>query len=550
MAVTAPTVHAHPEESPDHGINETTFHTLWSGDRDTVRNTSGPWPAMKTLAETTDIPVNRPPPAVDRWNRGDLDDFPATDADRSFYPPGVTREDSQYIADAYAAIFALSPSTRARLTPRSQPLYVPPNGSLLGTVDYRVDLPDDERSSDRETDWELEIHRIVETRLEIDGDVAQRAEGTHTPTFEFSTLDAYPGDVHALALVAEIRITAEKRVRTKRQECETTGNVTTCWTVWDERRSYHTDSITVRDTVTVTEYDLSVGGFVGRYPDGALGLVVYKNRPWLGYSVPAGAVHGVWRFYTARDPSWDRLIERTASGATDHHSPLHPLQVTAYPIETGPTTTPARTITMLETYGIETIPPTLSEEISLDVLSDRYIASYGIATRVDTSTEHPSTVTVYGLVRGVELQTNTAALTEIHINRSELTLTVLNTTAETVTVEVTLRDRTTGEPINTNRRAGSIVINGERINTATDGTVRTTLPRPAGGIAARYEPGQWWYHRPGYVGDAEVVYVQGTVIQIVSTLYQIGIPVSLFLLGTFLIDRITGWDLWPPWRRL
>jgi hypothetical protein len=39
-------------------------------------------------------------------------------------------------------------------------------------------------------------------------------------------------------------------------------------------------------------------------------------------------------------------------------------------------------------------------------------------------------------------------------------------------------------------------------------------------------------------------------MRFLETFYQFAVPVALFLLGAFLLDRITGWPLWPPWRDL
>lgn len=261
-------------------------------------------------------------------------------------------------------------------------------------------------------------------------------------------------------------------------------------------------------------------------------------------------MNGVWRFYSARDPQWDTLVTSTESGSTERHSPLHPLQVNAYPIETGPTASPHGTVQILQTYGDRTVPPELPSTVYLDVLTEPYIASYGIATRTETTDHDLSGVTARGLVRGESVEANESHFADIPIHRTDLTLTVLNATEKSVTVRVRLTNTDTGAPIDTSDRRGSIVLQGERVNTGSDGTVTRALPRPAGGVSARYRPQPWWYEEPGYVPSSDVVYVRGTVLQTVSTLFRIGVPVSLFLVGVFIIDRFTGWKIWPPWRGL
>lgn len=524
-------VAAHPPNTTDHGVNETTFQTLWSGDRDpnesieAAENRS----ALEELANGTDVPLNRPPAAVERWNRGDHREFPATDIDRSIHPSNASLEDGLLIKDAYVEFFAIQPSTRARISPEDQLLYVPVNGTVLGVVDYRVDLTPEVDVDGPPIDRSLVSARIVETHLLVDGEVESTATGNHTPSLAFSALDAYAGDRHTLTLVAEIEVTIA-------------GGATA--------ESLAVERLTVTDSIEVVEYDLGLSGVVGAYPDGDLGLVVYKDRPWLGYSLPGGDVHGVWRFYSARDAQWDTLVTSTESGATERHSSLHPLQVNAYPIEPGPTASPRGTVRILDVDGNRTTPPTLPSVVHLDVLAEPYTASYGIATRTETTDHDLSTVTAWGLVRGESAVAKESHFADIPIHRTNLTLAVLNVTKESVTVRVRLTNAETGAPIDTSERQGSIVLEGERVNTGANGTVTQTVPRGAGSLSARYRPQPWWYEEPGYVPASDVVHVRGTVLRTVSTLFRIGVPVSLFLAGVFLIDRFTGWNLWPPWRGL
>lgn len=550
---------AHPPNSTDHGVNNTTFYRLWAGDHDAFVNDSAyatrtgrSRSATQALANGTDIPLNSPPKAVERWNRGDLQDFPDTNQSVSIHPPNATLTDGVFIKDAYVEIFAVQPSTRARLSGNDHPLYVAPNGSVLGAVDYRVERPSDDAPRGRRAANRTQDHRITEVRVLVDGHVETTSNGSHRPAINYSQLDNYPDETHNLTLEADITVGAGPQGRSAERHCQRAGNNTTCETADNStgNGTVGVETVTVRDSITVVEYDLTVSGFTARYPNGDLGLVVYKNKPWLGYSLPKGDVRGVWRFYSARDENWDRLVRSTESGNTTTHSPLHPLQVNAYPIETGPTASPRGVVTILATFGVETPPPTLPPDVRLDVLTEPYTASYGIATRAETTDHALSNIRAWGLVRGVEVRAQEDRFARVPFNRSNLTLTILNKTEDTVTVRVQLRDANTGESINTGGRDGYIVLAGERVNTSRNGTVTKTLPRPPGGLSAQYEPGHWWRNSPGYTGDSETVLVQGAVLQVVSTLYRMGVPVSLFLLGVFIIDRFTGWRVWPPWRGL
>ena len=538
-------VAADPPNSTDHGVLEETFHKLWSGDQDGATDSANlsNGSAVEQLGEGTDVPFNSPPQAVEQWNRGDHQEFPETNSSVSIHPPDADLTNEQFIKEAYAEVFAVQPSTRARLSSSRQPLYVAPNGTLRGTVDYRVAVPSNDTSGDRHVYWSLESHQIDETKLLVDGDEETTAGGSHTPVLSYS-LDGYASEKHQLTLQANISVQLRKEV----EVCTAHDDEGDC-TSWESSVSYPIESATVTDTIEATEYNLAVSGYIAEYPNGDLGLVVYKNQPWLGYQLPNGDVRGVWRFYSARDTDWDTLVYSSDDGQRTTHSPLHPLQMNAYPIETGPTPSPRRNVTILDVYGTSTSPPTLPSGVHLDVLTDPYTASYGIATRTATD-EQLETVRAWGLVRGVEAERPADEFARIQISESNLTLKVVNQTEATVTVRVSLQNASTGAPINTDDRNGYVVVNGQRLNTTGNGTVTTTIERSPGGVTARYEPGYWWLNLPGYTGDSDTVLLQGTVLQILSTLFRIGVPISLFLFAVFLIDRITGWRIWPPWRSL
>lgn len=549
---------AHPGD-PDHGVNGSTFYPLWSGDADEYVNeeaykrmTGETRSATQQLANGTDIPLDAPPNAVERWNRGDLHDFPDTDRNVSIHPPNATLQDRVFIKDAYAEVFAVQPSTGAWLSASEHPLYVASNGSILGTVDYRVEHPANDTAGNHRVHWRVLNYTITETRLRVDGQVETVANGSHTPSLAYTDLDEYRGQNHTVTLEADISVALEKRVRTKDRACQEDGNSseanTTCQSGWRETVQRRTVAVTVEDSVAVVEYDLTVSGYKARYPNGDLGLVIFKNQPWLGYTLPDGGVRGVWRFYSARDTDWDTLVWSTDSGDREKHSPLHPLQVNAYPIETGPTPTPRGRVTNLEVFGSQTKPPTLPADVHLDVVTQPYTASFGLATRTRTAEQKLSPQTAWGLVRGVTATIDPESLATQSINRSDLTVTVVNRTDQNVTVRVALKDATTGAPISTAERSGYVMLAGERVNT-TNGTVVRTLSR-RGSVSARYKPGAWWRNSPGYTASEDAVLIRGTVLAALDTVYRLSIPISLFLIATFFVDRVTGWRLWPPWRRL
>ncbi|WP_135820859.1 hypothetical protein [Halostella litorea] len=556
-----------PPNETDHGLNDSTFRTLWSGDEDDpdpeeLANRSDA--ELAELAALTDIPFNAPPRAVEQWNSGDHREFPETNRTVSVHPPNTTLSDGRFVKDAYVAVFAVQPSTRAKLSRTDQPHYVAPNGSVLATADYRVAVPRDTASTERQSEWSLTFHRIAETRLLVDGAVETTAGATHTPTLTYANLDAYSGTDHTLSVETDVEVRLRHRVSVcvagNDTATETNGSIENASAdpkegcdEWDTTVTYQTETHTVETAVDVTVYALRVSGFTGRYPNGDLGLVAYKNQPWAGYSLPGGQVQGVWRFYSARDPRWDALVYRNDDDTKTVRSPLHPLHVVAYPSETGPSSSARRNVTLLETYGEEIAPPELPEDVALDVVTDPYTGSYGIATR--TKIDDPdrrnlidSSVTAAGLVRGVSTNVTADTFAEIPIAESNLTVTLTNVTEETVTARVTLRDAETGEPIDTTRRYGAVVLAGQTVQTNESGIAVLTIPSPGGGVTARYEPGRWWQNPPSYVADSDTAYVRGTVIDVLETLYGMAIPVLTVLVAVYILDRVTGWGIWPPWR--
>jgi hypothetical protein len=106
-------------------------------------------------------------------------------------------------------------------------------------------------------------------------------------------------------------------------------------------------------------------------------------------------------------------------------------------------------------------------------------------------------------------------------------------------------------PIDTSRRVEPVSLGSRVVTTDSDGVATATIPRPAGGVTARYEPREWWIQgEQAYLPDSETVYVRGSALDGLSVLYTGGVPIALFLLGVFIIDRITHWGVWPPWRGL
>ncbi|WP_256393035.1 hypothetical protein [Natronoarchaeum rubrum] len=537
-----PLASAHPPVDPGHGINETTFPLLWSGDVDNATGTptSGgtSTSAYGELATYTDIPFADPPEAIDRWNRGEHAAFPETSRETSIHPEHANLENGVFVKDAYVEVFAVSPSTRARLSPDEMPLYVAPEGQVLGTTDYRVETPATRLDNETRTTWSVSDHAIDETRLYVDGTLEATQSGTHTPSLSYDGLSELPGQTHTLTVETDISVTLRRAIET----CTDGDNANVCEL---ERTAvtFPTDRRTVSTDFEVAVHEPTVAGTRTRYPNGDLGVAVFTSDPWRGFDVGATTVTGVWQFYSARDPSWDTLVHSTDGDDERSHSSIHPLQVSAFPSATGPSATPRATSTLLDTYGIERDPPGLPEDVELDVVTDPYTATYGIVARIDAADRTPETLTSTGLVSGVEGDYQIESFYEVSTNESTLTLAIENTTDEHVTVSISLEDAATGTPINTTDEVDTVVVNGQQVDTDETGTATLTLPRTAGGITARYEPGSWWRTSQAYIGDTDTVYVEGGTLAVLQTLYRMAIPIVSILFAVYLLERTTGWRI-------
>lgn len=538
---------AHPPNETAHGVDAETFATLWSGDIDrtnaTHNHTGTDESAIETLAAQTDIPFNEPPAAVEQWNRRDVREFPAGDGQSAIHPPGAELTHGRTIVDAGTSIFAVHPSTRAHLSPEENPHYVAPEGTILTTTDYRIRTPRGEHTTDRRVSWQLLEHGYNVTDVRIDGTRTGIHDAGRIQTLPYS-LAGYPGDEHTLTVATSVNVTFRKHV----EWCRSYDNSSDC-TEWANTTTYPTENLTVKDSIDVVEYSLEVVGQYARYPDGDLGLVAYKRDPWLGYSLPGVQVNGVWRFYSARDERWDRLVRHAADGTETMHSPVHPLEVHAYPAVTESTVSPRSTMTILDASGGSMDAPSLPENVNVDVLEAPYTATYRLATRVSTTASYTD-VTGHGLVRGETATLEPDRFSETPLRRSELSLAIENTTNGSVTVRARLRDAETGEPIHTAERDGVLIIDGHRVDTGPNGSARVTVSQSSGAFTDRFEPGAWWLSHPGYVGDSDSAVVGGTALSLGAAASQLLVPVSLFLVAVFLVDRITGWHVWPPWRGL
>lgn len=545
LAGVAGTVAAHPPPDPDHGLNETLFPLLWSGDDDgnisVADDGSDAALAVAQLAQGVDVPFTRPPSAVEDWNTADLSTFPETDADVSIRPAGAPATDGRFVRDAHVTTAAIVPSTLVHVSPDTQPLYVRGDGRVLGVMDFRIELPEDETAGTRRVSWAVESVDVSDTRLAVDGREVSRADGRPTWSLPFEGLAAGP---HTLTVSVDIDVTVEKHVRTEERVCRTAANETMCRTVVSHDRTTIRETVGVDDDRRVRVPRFHAEGTIARYPDGNSAVALTNPDPWLGYEIMGNLVTGAWRFYTARDRTWDELAYSRAEGTVHRHSQVHPLQTHVFPSTRG-ATAPAGTVDAVTTRGESTAPPALADPITLDVPDDSYDLTETVLSRVGS---RPTTVESHGLVRGMTETIAVSSFDRVPVHRTNLTATTGPWTNGTVTVSLSLRDDRTGAPIDTSARTGHLEIAGERVDTGPAGTATIVVAAPVGSMTPQFVPGRWPDTEPAYVGDTALVPSVEPSTGPPTAVSQAAVVVGFLLMSALLTDRFTPWDCWPPWR--
>ncbi|WP_435361934.1 hypothetical protein, partial [Haloarchaeobius sp. DFWS5] len=409
----------------ENGLTENESATLWSRDADDYiseeeyqRRYGEPRTAIHELANGTDITFKRPPHTAATWTSHDFTDLAPGDADTSVHPPSVSLDDGLFIEDAHASVFAVHPSTRGHIEEGQTPLYIAPDGTFRGFIDYRVRVPSDGSTNNTTIEWSLQSHEIDEVRLVEDGTVIARTAGNHSPVLDYQ-LD----NDRRTTLTLEADISVRLQNATTVEDGNQTNRTVT----------YRDETLTVSDSLDVEVYDLEAYPHYAEYPNGDTGVSMFQTRPWQGYTLSADGetrVRGVWRFYTARDTDWDTLVQSSTTGSTEIESDAIPVYVHAYPSRIGPRAEPVRDgPEILEVWGISRSTPasTLGENINIEVVEQSYTTSYGLAVRspdVDRSAIH-----VAGIVRGVNATiVEPPAGSERQIRESNLTIDVIEET--------------------------------------------------------------------------------------------------------------------------
>lgn len=540
--------------SDDNGLTDNESATLWSRDADNYSSQEAyrqqygeQRSAVQQVANGTDITFTRPPATAATWTRNDFRGLTAGDADTAVHPPHADLADSTMIKDAHATIFGVHPSTRGHLGGGEEPVYVAPNGTLRGLVDYRVRVPDDQSVGSTTVEWSLADHSVETVRLKQDGEVIAEQAGTQTPSIAYQIDDAWNA---TLTLEAEIRVRLKRTVKPGPTSDRTIGI------------SYETDTIAVSDSLSVDVYTLAASVYYAEYPNGDDGVAVFQSRPWQGTILTTDGtrrVRGVWRFYTARDPNWDTLVRTTRTDQTTVESAAIPVYVHTYPSRIGPRTEPVRDgPTLIDTWGAPRPSPAtrLGENISIDVVTQPYTPTYGTAIRATDVDRDALQIT--GIVRGVTASLDQQPRSaERQLRASDLSMEVTSQSHSQATLTLELRERHTEapialtgdrrDPIGNDSHAGYITVVDQRVRTNASGIAQVTVAEP-GIYTATYHPGPWLSHTPAYVSDSATArwHPLGTLDGWVALVFNVGwqlLPFAvMFYAGTRLLRLLSPPD--------
>ena len=497
----------------DSGLNESEAATLWSKQPGDGYITPEEYRAaygenrtvVHQVANGTDLTFTEPPSMAQRWTKYAHQQYTPGGDNESVYPPHAETQNSEYIEDAHATIFAVSPATRTYLESDNVRLYVAPKGNILGTVDYRVDAPPPLSQNLSSTEWEVFSSEISEVRLYADDEQIAVTNGSHRPNISY-TLDE---GVETLRLEADIEVAL---LKTTVRENRTGVNGTQV----ERELTVLNDSITVTDTIDVDVYNLRAISHRSEYPGGETGVAVFQSEPWQGYTLSKSGtekVRGVWRFFNARQTNWDTLIRATEDDKQQVDSIALPVYVHAYPSEIGPRAKPEYGgPTILKIWDNKYASPAsaVSENVSVGVVEQSYKPTYGMA--VQSRHVDREYVTVHGIVHGT--QTTPVKRTR-EIRESSLSAALIQQNDSGVRVHLELTDAKTGapivlqdspriDPVAGDNRSGHIEVAGKQVKTNATGEAVVFLSG-SGTYTAKYQPESWLTADPAYAGDSTVV---------------------------------------------
>ncbi|MFC6727077.1 hypothetical protein ACFQDG_00250 [Natronoarchaeum mannanilyticum] len=539
-----------PSDGPDYGVNNSTFQRLWSEDNDKENqldengiseNRSSRAKFASRLARSTDIPFSEPPQATEKWNQGDFGDYTHGSDDASVHPEAATLEDGVYIRDAYVSIFAVQPSTILHQGNETTQ-YVAPDGEVLALSDYRVAVPQDDRTGSHRERWSVSQTSIESVELSVDSRTVDVEDG-HQAALTYGSLS------ETSRLTVEAKIVVELRRLTL--ECPEWDNSTSsCNGDWD-RESETTDAsktVSTSRDVVVNRISDTAGQQVRFDADqNRVGAVVHPNTEWSTIAVDGDVrVRSNWWFYTAGRSGWQTMVTSTARDTSHTESSVRPVQVHAFPsqeeayIPTELTEGGERPLAIEEAWGTEHSGPALPPNIDIAAAN-----RYGNADSIALSSSHLDgsafrDVTVQGIVRG---QTQTVSLSDQQtVRETNLDMTVVEANATHAVIRASVTENASGKAVTT----GRVAIGNQTVALNTSGIGVTTISTPSTVIRGEYTSAPWWLTDQPYAASNDVTELPAnfpafqTLIRLIVVTILWFVPVAALVFG---FDYMSGGTL-------
>lgn len=525
------------------------FHSLWSHEPTNPDAIPANATQAEALRATTDISFSDPPEVTRYWNSRVVREHPDTDDTTSIYPETATTKDSSdegWLKDGYAEVAAISPTTYLQTAPGKETRYAAQDGEIFGRIDYRYDSPTNYKPRPDK--------RVRYTNKDSWIDSVQIVAGSQTITtppeqqLVASNYTIPSGDTD-LGIRATFKAEAVKIVEIEVCTSSSCG--------WERQsKSLLTDQLTVRDTVSVRQYDPRAVGAIRTttFADSnETGIVANPNQPWDSIQLGTNTtVEGNWRYYTGRDEGWDTLYRRnntinpvSSADAVKIQSPVAPLQTYGFPSRYGTKINGETTTTeILSTNGEQYAPPELHPNVSVDTVPDTYQTDRTLAIKSDTNV---SNVTFTGIVANQTVSSGAQTFLETPHTESQLNTTIVETNNSHMRLKINLTT-TDGEPITTDGyENGFIEVGSQQVDTNASGIATVTTTRTPRTV--RYKPEPFVTRTSGaYTDSIDSVNPGGSFDGLASAVFPVVFALGLLFLPIWMIGRLLNLDYWPPWE--
>ncbi|MDH5021711.1 hypothetical protein [Halobacterium rubrum] len=263
------------------------------------------------------------------------------------------------------------------------------------------------------------------------------------------------------------------------------------------------ETVSVEDGISVEGYDISdsLDGAVLQRNGELRRLSLESTTPVAKYSVKASTaarpstVQTRWRFFTARNTTWETLKTATPSDTETTSRTTVPVTVHAFPSNNSLYT---------RTYGVQPVtnvqplyefgqPATLPEHVNVDAATQPYKSHQRIKADVHRL-DRTYPVRVQGLVSGQTATLQWSELSESELRPVDLSLSVIKKSGQQTTLRATALDGVTGEPLPEEASVRTVTIaygsQHKHVELNEDG-VGTVAIDYSGVFEARYTPGVW-----------------------------------------------------------